>query len=823
MTRRALVIGSQAFGLTGVENDVTAMTALLREDFGFTSVAECRGSDATRDGILEAYERLIEETVPGDTVAFYYSGHGAYARNPRWQPGQRDRLQCLVPVDWSIGGEFRGILDSELSEKLGTLTEITHNVTVILDCCHAAQMSRDADANTPVPRALTQQWNDSIDEFLAKHPPDLTRISVTGNRLAVRMVAAEPDRSAYERDFMIGGVSVRRGTFTRAIESVLRDSNGAKLSWRAVNDRVREIVLGYVKDQRPAVEGPQDRLLFETEVRTHSDAIVYFEDNGKPSLRASRVLGAYDGAVYEIVPPAAPYDPAGVIATATVTSLEQSFARVKLADPTSPPPVGALAYPKKLPFPALPIFVDSSAPSALQDALGKDRFVERVPMDAARVVVSADGAGLHVRELGRDLFTPIPTDDHTLILSRLETLARGEGLRRLAPGGIPEQAITIEYGRVEGGKAIPHGPGDRFHVGEYLYTAVSNASNRELYVAIYDVGICGAVTLLVPANGIKLAAKERFVLGDNFGKLEGLGPFYWPRIIPEDGERRESLVIVYTDDLTDFSVLETTRGEAQGDNALDVLVAATTGTTRNVAPKGGQLYGVRRIDFDLSPWGRGAFAVDRSLDSAALTTALATTSRGMSALAGVAPGTNIAIRLLKLTIHDNRALWGRTAIRLDSLAITPGAGKRGYHAKTEVLPGMKDGDDAPIDRYMIYYGPVDQFLDFGLWVSRDQSDARSLEELMQNVAGDPSVATAITSVAALAIAAPHAAAFAAAATGVATLVNVASKLATTVAGTSIGLYRCSFLRSEGFGIGRHPVEGTVRAQDFSFAFSIEQV
>jgi len=43
------------------------------------------------------------------------------------------------------------------------------------------------------------------------------------------------------------------------------------------------------------------------------------------------------------------------------------------------------------------------------------------------------------------------------------------------------------------------------------------------------------------------------------------------------------------------------------------------------------------------------------------------------------------------------------------------------------------------------------------------------------------------------------------------------------AGTSIGLYRTSFLASENYGIGQYPRTGLYRAQDFSFALVIDEV
>src|SRR3954466_7253897 len=71
MTRKALLIGSQTNGLTGVLNDVEAMAAAL-EPRGF-QVTRLVTPVATREAILDAYEKLIVDAAPDDAFVLYYS------------------------------------------------------------------------------------------------------------------------------------------------------------------------------------------------------------------------------------------------------------------------------------------------------------------------------------------------------------------------------------------------------------------------------------------------------------------------------------------------------------------------------------------------------------------------------------------------------------------------------------------------------------------------------------------------------------------------------------------------------------------------------
>ena len=204
MTKRALLIGSQTYGLTGVNGDV----ALMAETFaarGFDVTVQVDEA-ATRAAILDAYEKLIAETPDGsgDPVVVYYSGHGGRTALDGWEgrqlEGARTHLRYIVPFDMAASTEsdFRGLLAEELSALQARLTERTANVTTILDCCHSGTMSRDPSMT---PKAVPRDFPiagavpllDRLDALAADDGWDAS------NRLAVRVVACDPTQSAYER------------------------------------------------------------------------------------------------------------------------------------------------------------------------------------------------------------------------------------------------------------------------------------------------------------------------------------------------------------------------------------------------------------------------------------------------------------------------------------------------------------------------------------------------------------------------------------------------------------------------------------------------
>jgi len=132
--------------------------------------------------------------------------NGGLAANPDYQPMTAEGTlvpryyQFIVPVDIEepTDDDFRGITSLELSALLAQLTRKTKNATVILDCCHAARMSRDLDL---VPKAWPRPFFVGIAAHLAELAAQgisLDAVDVESNPDAVHLVAAAPDESAYE-------------------------------------------------------------------------------------------------------------------------------------------------------------------------------------------------------------------------------------------------------------------------------------------------------------------------------------------------------------------------------------------------------------------------------------------------------------------------------------------------------------------------------------------------------------------------------------------------------------------------------------------------
>jgi hypothetical protein len=344
--RRALLIGSQTGGLTGVHDDVEVMADVLRRaGFDVRSIIE---REASAEGMRGAYHQLIEDTGGDDAAVVYYSGHGARVRNamrsrdaslPPW-------LQYVVPtdIDDRSGGRFGGVLAEELSALQWQLTERTPNVTTILDCCHSSRMSRNPGI---VPRADARigfPWDAVAASWAASRgragPGD-------ANVTAVQVVACEPDQSAYEvAASSIGGT---HGALTAALVGVLRRPDAAMLSWTEVMQVVRPAVLDAVTGQRPDLLGTQsarNRVLFTLQEKDTVGVMPIAVDGEQAWLDGAALFGVADGDRYAVVGPGGDVDQP--VATATVDGVRGDRARLHLDGATAAElPAGALAHPSR--------------------------------------------------------------------------------------------------------------------------------------------------------------------------------------------------------------------------------------------------------------------------------------------------------------------------------------------------------------------------------------------------------------------------------------------------------------------------------------------
>ena len=854
MGKRALIIGSQTGGLRGVHSDVEVVDDALAS-LGFTTTRAIEG-DATRDGIVERLRGLIHDSGPDDAAVVYYSGHGGRQRNPlaASEPDAPQWLQFIVPtdIDDRSGDTFRGLLSQELSLLQLELTAKTPNVTTILDCCHSARMSRDA---AMVPKANDQvtgfPWSD-LERRWAALRATLQADAGTGqaagddNPLAVRVVASSPDESAYElARTALGGA---HGALTSTLVPILKSALATTLTWRGLLDLVRPAVMDLVPMQRPELEGPLNRFLFATATSDETGVLPVRVEDGVAVLDGAALFGMAEGDTYAVVAPAG--DPRQPVATAVIDRIIGDRARLLLdgAGPADLPP-GTSAHPADVALGARPVAVlpaDHPDRTTVVEALRRSahvRVVDRTAGVLATVSLSDDGmqvldtAGEPLHEAAR----PIAGGTLTLLGGDLQKLARATHVRELASGvGGAELADDVGVSHVRlvpGGGEVELHPGEHLFAGDRLAVRFVNRSDEPRYVSVLDVGVSGAVTVLTSSepDGITLEKQERYDLGRDpvTGLLDGI-EIFWPDV-PAGGPRPETFVTIVSDEKVDglkrleqFGVRARGVGAKGPTSTLERLIDAVGGGRRDARPRPPDArptrYRVHRFDFVLHPSARVAddgepgFEIDERPDP----------SFRLVVPRSAGGPRRVAVRLKELTVLSNRS-WLASRVRIDAMVVTapPAGADAPFTAATCRFDRVKDGDRLPFDDLLVYEGPVGRFLDLAVWVAKDDGRELDLADLLARETASDDVKGAVAALAGLAVAAPEAALVAGSAAAVATLVRTGARLLDAVQGTSIGVYRTSLLPHQRFGagtdppgVGRHPTDGLLTAQDMSFAFEV---
>lgn len=277
-------------------------------------ILTCYDAQATRKGIMDAWESIIRVSRSNDIVVIYYSGHGGIVEDIANKPSiekedgharQSSRYQFLVPMDFSLPGSptagsassFNGILDVELQDLLRRTTDRTRNVTTIFDCCHSGRMARDPSLAGAVPRNLPKVEYAAVSrnvDLLLKADGNSAKVNLTDedNPYAVRIAAAGAMETAWED----GDGDQRAGVMTRELaralaEAWIAEGDGNRISWQKILLRVRELVNINFPGQNPLVEGPHTRMPFSLDYEiSETNAVVLRPDEQDGILQAGQIL-----------------------------------------------------------------------------------------------------------------------------------------------------------------------------------------------------------------------------------------------------------------------------------------------------------------------------------------------------------------------------------------------------------------------------------------------------------------------------------------------------------------------------------------------------
>ncbi len=262
----ALLIGIEKYNapvlaLNGSKNDALKMEAYLQKEADHFNIhiEKLLDGEATKENIVKYFIEHLGKAKKGDTVLFYYSGHGCREKAAEvfWSSDTSKYLETLVCYD---GIEMkRGVLhtnllsDKELRYLIHKTSQNEAHIISIFDCCHSGENTRNGHVSKEVQKTIKKQvltqsrmafiapkrnwedfiFSDQIDEqdFAGK---SIQELLPEGKH--IQLAACQKDESAWEHD--------GEGVFTKNLLDVLERTQGA-INYYNLKSRIQT----YIKNQ----------------------------------------------------------------------------------------------------------------------------------------------------------------------------------------------------------------------------------------------------------------------------------------------------------------------------------------------------------------------------------------------------------------------------------------------------------------------------------------------------------------------------------------------------------------------------------------------
>lgn len=530
--------------LRGPPNDVALMARVLTErgvaEEAITALTTepdhpdlpggiARGAP-DRAAIMAELARLSERAAPGDTVLFYFSGHGSQAPDMDGDEGG-GADEILLPRDatgWNgaVAMVENAILDDELHDWANALTARGVRLVAILDACHSGTGFRAAGGRgvaREIDPGLLGIPDDLPDPPMQRPPAEDLRGDF------VFLYSSQPDQRSFE--FPLAEGQPWHGAFTLALARAMRADPAA--SWAQLLANARQgMTQGSVR-QDPDGEGT----LLAAPVFGTGNLATRHATSGT-EIEAGLIDGLTEGGEVALFDRATGGDP---VALARLTALAPRKAQLAPLDDRPLPATGwaeltAPAPPPPLRLAPLDAKASDVARAAIDDAIAAGLAVidastpDLVPLEVegrlafARSdgVLDPLGPGSSVRAEPRDgedlSETVARLLENAAQALRLRGVLAGMTGRGLGIGGPPvEMQIERRMGERQGpacqsgGPLAPHDPARGVADCDELWLTVTNRSGSAQDVTVLYLAQDFTVTPIWPVRNLS----NRLGLGES--------------------------------------------------------------------------------------------------------------------------------------------------------------------------------------------------------------------------------------------------------------------------------------------------------------------
>ena len=288
------------------KNDISHIeNALKILGFDPANISKVIDGEATRVGILKAFEALTKKIKPGDNIFIHFSGHGQQVMDNNGD--EIDQLDEAIvpynsPVDYVEGfneGQYliRDDLISSLTNKIRQKCTATGQLILILDSCHSGTGTRGFGKS----RGTTKLMAPSNFKKSDKKETTMGLVIEDNNNLAP--MSSFFGASAMELNYETSDDQSKPvGSLSFAIASILANMK-SKYSTQELFERIKLKMKTIAPRQNPQFEGPKDLIIFEGETSA-TDYLIDVEKTITPKdiiISAGSMVGVYEGSAIDII------------------------------------------------------------------------------------------------------------------------------------------------------------------------------------------------------------------------------------------------------------------------------------------------------------------------------------------------------------------------------------------------------------------------------------------------------------------------------------------------------------------------------------------
>lgn len=290
-TRRALLVGISNYDAgtkpgdgwhsLNTAPDLEHMSYVLDKYYDFKAPASMkvlREEQATQEGIVAAFkDYLIKPAKPGDTVVFYYTGHGFHV--PDVSGDEKTDHEDEVTVSW-VPKDKQGLPDDkrrammymlddtyevllrELAQNMrGPDGKVKGSITVIFDSCNSGSGAKAV----LVPKG--REWDEKIDgprPPAAKPDPASGWLTLGANQLegAAFISGSRSNQFSYMMPDSENDGSILTYHIAKYLTSIAVKKQSRPATYGDMYDSISAEIYGYGKAQDPQIEGNIDSQIF---------------------------------------------------------------------------------------------------------------------------------------------------------------------------------------------------------------------------------------------------------------------------------------------------------------------------------------------------------------------------------------------------------------------------------------------------------------------------------------------------------------------------------------------------------------------------------